>query len=285
MLSVDPQARERLKGVGVGVPGPVEFDTGRPVSPPIMPGWDQFPVRDYFEERYGRPTFVDNDVNLMALGEVWFGVGTPVKNLLWIKLGTGIGCGILSSGHIYRGSNGCAGDIGHIDIGRQERVCRCGNIGCLEAVAGGYALGLAAEELAVSGESPSLSRLLNEQGVLSAMDLGVAVIEGDRASIELIRTAGVAIGAVLAGLVNFYNPEMIVIGGGVAQIGDRLLASIRESVYRRSHPLATRSLVITGSALEGRAGVIGGAAMVLGELYGLATVAQVTPRASHRGRD
>jgi predicted NBD/HSP70 family sugar kinase len=117
------------------------------------------------------------------------------------------------------------------------------------------------------------------------MDLGVAVIEGDRASIELIRTAGVAIGAVLAGLVNFYNPEMIVIGGGVAQIGDRLLASIRESVYRRSLPLATRSLVITGSALEGRAGVIGGAAMVLGELYGLATVAQETPRASHRGRD
>jgi len=258
-----------LKGIAVGIPGPVEFATGRPVSPPIMPGWDQYPVRELFEERYGCPTFVDNDVNLMAIGELWAGAAASVQDVLWVKLGTGIGCGIISQGAVFRGISGCAGDIGHIELGGDKTVCRCGNLGCLEAVAGGEALARRAEGLALSGESPSLARMFDERGTLRAEDLGVAAEEGDVAAVELVRGAGRAVGAVLASLVNFYNPEMIVIGGGVSRLGVRLLASIRESVYRRSLPLSTRDLVLTVSTLDGLAGVIGGGAMVLGELYGL----------------
>jgi glucokinase-like ROK family protein len=269
VLAASPHAAGRLKGIAVGLPGPVEFLTGRPVAPPIMPGWDQYPVRELFEDRYGCRTFVDNDVNLMALGELWAGAAARVQDLLWVKLGTGIGCGIISQGAAFRGISGCAGDIGHIELGGDTTVCRCGNLGCLEAVAGGEALAMRAEGLALSGESRSLARMLDERGSLRAEDLGVAAQEGDVAAVELVRSAGRAVGAVLASLVNFYNPEMIVIGGGVSRLGVRLLASIREAVYRRSLPLATRDLVLTGSALGELAGVTGGGAMVLGELYGL----------------
>lgn len=272
VLSASPHAAGRLKGIAVGIPGPVEFATGRPVSPPIMPGWDQYPVRELFEDRYGCPTFVDNDVNLMAIGELWAGAATSVQDLLWVKLGTGIGCGIISQGTVFRGISGCAGDIGHIELGGDKTVCRCGNLGCLEAVAGGEALARRAEALAMSGESPSLSRMFDERGALRAEDLGVAAQEGDVAAVELVRSAGRAVGAVLASLVNFYNPEMIVIGGGVSRLGVRLLASVREAVYRRSLPLATRDLALTASTLADLAGVIGGGAMVLGELYGLGPV-------------
>jgi predicted NBD/HSP70 family sugar kinase len=254
-----------IRGMGIGLPGPVEFSTGRPVSPPIMPGWDRYPVREHFEAGGFDAVYV----NVMALGEGWSGLGAQARNYLWIKLGTGIGCGVMNEGRVYRGANGCAGDIGHIAVSGSQVVCRCGQIGCLEAVAGGYGLSRAAETLAQSGDSPSLARSLAEKGALSASDLAVALAEADLGAIELVRTAGAAIGQVLAGLVNFYNPELVIIGGGVAAIGDLLLASIREAVYRRSVPLATRDIVITGSALGGRAGVIGAAAMVLGERYGL----------------
>ncbi len=259
----------QVKGIGIGVPGPVEFRTGRPVSPPIMPGWHLFPIRDHIEARFGWPVFVDNDVNVMALGEQWAGHGRAEPNFFFVKIGTGIGCGIVCQGRIYRGEAGCAGDIGHIAVGDSTTVCRCGNLGCLEAIAGGFALGRAAEEMAREGRSPGLARRLREKGSLTAADVGAVLGEGDPAVTELVREAGATIGRVLASLVNFFNPSRIVIGGGVAKIGDLLLASIRETVYRRSLPLATRDLIISSSALGDRAGVIGAAAIVLGELYRL----------------
>jgi glucokinase-like ROK family protein len=259
-----------LRGLGIGVPGPVEFSTGRPVSPPIMPGWDQFDVRGYFESRYHCPVFVDNDVNVMALGEGWSGAGSGIADFLFVKLGSGIGCGIVNDWGVYRGANGCAGDIGHVAVGGELAPCHCGNLGCLEAIAGGHALSRSAETLARSGGSDFLQRALQANGALSAVDLGRAVSQGDRTALELVRAAGQAVGSVLAGVVNFYNPPLIIIGGGVANIGDLLLAAIRESVYHRSLPLATRDLVVTRSELGERAGVVGAAAMVLSELYRLA---------------
>ncbi|BBH69463.1 sugar kinase [Actinoplanes sp. OR16] len=132
--------RRPVWAAGVGVPGPVEFRTGLPVVPPIMPGWDRYPIRDRFRARFGAPVWVDNDVNLMALGELHAGSGAA-GHMLYVRAGVGIGAAIVMDGRLYRGANGSAGDIGHVAIPEGDNViCRCGNIGCLEAVAGGVAI-------------------------------------------------------------------------------------------------------------------------------------------------
>ena len=257
-----------LWGIGVGVPGPVEFETGRPIAPPIMPGWDGYRIRERFL-KYGAPVWVDNDVNVMALGELTAGVGRGQQNLVFIKIGTGIGAGIIVDGRLQRGSQGCAGDIGHIQVPHSDRevICRCGNVGCLEALAGGAALGRDAELAASEGRSAFLRALLDERGSLTAADVGRAAEHGDPTSVELITSAAREIGLALATVVNLLNPSRIVVGGGVAEVGDLLLATIRQTVYRRSLPLATRHLVVERSELGGLAGVTGAAVMVANELF------------------
>ncbi len=203
----------------------------------------------------------------MALGELRAGVARGHDNVVFIKIGTGIGAGVVVRGKLHRGAQGCAGDIGHIQASDDGIVCRCGNVGCLEAVAGGAALGRDAETAAREGRSPFLATLLAEKGSLEARDVAHAAMHGDTASIELITNAGRLIGGTLAGIVNFFNPSLVVIGGGVAGSGDLLLAAIRQSVYRRSLPLATRELVVKRSMLDGRSGVIGAAAVVADELF------------------
>jgi glucokinase-like ROK family protein len=258
----------QLWGIGIGIPGPVEFESGRPIAPPIMPGWDRYSVRDRFAS-HGVPVWVDNDVNIMALGEGRAGLGRGRDNLVFVKIGTGIGAGIIVRGQIHRGAQGCAGDIGHIQVPDTDReaLCRCGHVNCLEALAGGGALGRDAEAAAREGRSPLLAQKLEEKGFLEARDVANAATHGDPASVELVTSAGRLVGRTLAGIVNFFNPSLIVIGGGVAGAGDVLLASIREGVYRRSLPLATRDLAVQRSTLAGHAGVIGAAAMVTDEIF------------------
>ncbi len=235
--------------VGVGVPGPVEFSTGRPSHPPIMPGWHDFPIPSAFG-RYGCPVFVDNDVNVMALGEM--GVAGSVQDVLVVKVGTGIGCGIIVDGDVYRGAQGSAGDIGHIHVpcadGR-EVVCRCGQLNCLEAIAGGGAL---LRDARAAGMPVTTTREVVERAAL-----------GDGQALELVRGAGRTIGTVLAALVNFFNPHRIVMTGGVARAGVPLLAGIRESVYARSMPLAARALEITVSDAPDLSGRVGAALMAI----------------------
>ena len=271
-LAKVPQNHCSLKGIGVGLPGPVEFATGRPVAPPIMPGWDMFPVREYMESAFGCPIYVDNDVNIMALGERWAGIGTHADNFIFVKLGSGIGCGIVCKGEIYRGDDGAAGDIGHIAVDGNTAVCRCGQVGCLETIAGGHGLGRVAEELARSGRSAELQRRLSVGETLGAADLVLLLSKGDPDASKAVVNAGRALGHVLAGLVNFDNPSLIVIGGGVSMLGDRLMASIKEVIYHRSLPLATRRISIQQSSLGADAGVIGAAALVLEELYQLSAL-------------
>lgn len=267
----------QLWGIGIGLPGPVEFGSGRPIAPPIMPGWDRHPVRERFAD-YDVPVWVDNDVNVMALGELRAGIARGHENVVFVKIGTGIGSGIVVSGRLHRGAQGCAGDVGHIQVlddhGEGDVVCRCGNVNCLEAFAGGAALGRDAENLARRGRSQFLAAALDEKGSLDASDVARAAAHGDAASVELITNAGRRVGRMLAGVVNFFNPSLIVIGGGVAGAGDLLLATIRESVYRRSLPLATRDLVVKRSTLEGLGGVIGAATMVTDELFAPQRLAQ-----------
>jgi glucokinase-like ROK family protein len=254
-------AYERLDAIGIGVPGPVSFRDGVPVSPPIMPGWDRFPVREVLTREHGCPAVVDNDVNIMAIGERHGGVAHSVDDFLFVKIGTGIGCGIHLSGDVYRGTDGCAGDIGHIQVDAHGPVCSCGNVGCLEAMFSGAALAREAAAAARTGASPALAERLAASGAVTARDVAEGAGEGDIACIKLIRDGGRRVGSVLASLVSFANPSMIVIGGGLAQLGHILLAEIRSVVYRRSLPLATGNLPVVLSELGPRAGVTGAAVL------------------------
>ena len=264
-----------LWGVGIAVPGPVEFGTGRPISPPIMPGWDGYPIRERFVDRYAAPVWIDNDVNVLALGEWRSGVAAGHDNVVVIKVGSGIGAGIISDGHLHRGAQGSAGDVGHIQVSDDPAVvCRCGNIGCLEALAGGAALGRAGEAAASEGRSPRLGMALDQRGSVTAEDVARAASFGDPVAVGLLQAAGRRIGSMLAGVVNFLNPSLIVLGGGVANSPDLFLAAIRETVYRRSLPLATRDLLIQRSSLGGLAGVIGASSMVLDQLFSRGSIAR-----------
>ena len=258
---------DRPMGVGIGVPGPVDFHRGVSVSPPIMPGWDGYPVRDAVSRELGCPAVLDNDVNVLAVGEQHAGVARNARDFLFVKIGTGIGCGIVVDGELYRGVDGCAGDIGHIRVDDFGPTCACGNTGCLEAFSGGAALARDATAAARAGRSPVLAALLDAKGELTAADVGIAVSQGDAQAVQLIRDSGQRIGQVLASLVSFFNPGLIVIGGRVTGLGHALLAEIRGVTYRRSLPLATGSLPIVLSELGDEGGVIGAARLISGSVY------------------
>jgi predicted NBD/HSP70 family sugar kinase len=258
MLLEIGRGAEAVRGIGVGLPGPVEFATGRPVSPPIMPGWNLYPVGARLSERFSAPALVDNDVNIMSLGEYW-STWRDEDFLLYVKIGTGIGSGIVAHGRVHRGSDGAAGDIGHIHVpDHDDVVCRCGNLGCLEAIAGGAALATRLREL---GLDTSTGR-----------DVVAQVLHGEQDAVRLIRQAGHVIGGVLATCVNVLNPAVIVIGGDMAEAGEPLLAGIREVVYRRSLPLATGRLRIMPSVLGDEAGITGAAVMVIETILAPAAV-------------
>ncbi|MBN1266967.1 MAG: ROK family protein [Anaerolineales bacterium] len=258
-----------ILSIGIGVPGPVNFSRGVLVAPPLMPDWENFPIRLFFKEAFPSAlVVVDNDVNIMALGEQRSGDAANVDHFLVIKIGTGIGCGIMVNGKIHRGSDGSAGDIGHICVDKSGPICRCGNRGCLEAMAAGPAI----EESAILAAKEGKSEFLRERmeangGKLTPEDVNMACREGDEAALEIIRTSGKMIGDVLAGLVNFFNPSHIFITGGIANFGNHLLIAIKRAVLRRSLPLATTNLSINFSATGPDAGVVGAIMLALEYLF------------------
>lgn len=237
-----------IVGVGIGVPGPVEHSTGRPTNPPIMPGWDRFDVPAYVQRTFAVPVLVDNDVNILALGEQ--AVSWPgVDDLVFVKVSTGIGAGIISGGRLQRGAQGSAGDMGHVQVPYSRDSPRPpGDERDLEAIASGTAI---AAELRAQGIEARASS-----------DVVSLVRAGDPAAIAATRQAGREVGEVLATVVNMLNPSLIVIGGSIARAGEHLLAGIREVVYRRSIPLATQHLGIVQSQAGETAGVRGAAIMV-----------------------
>lgn len=234
-----------LAAIGVGLPGPVEHDSGRPANPPIMPGWNDFDVPGGIRDRLGVTALVDNDVNIMALGEQ-FVAWREVDNLLFVKVATGIGAGIISGGSLQRGAQGVAGDIGHVSVARGEGVvCRCGNSGCLEALASG----------------PAIARSI---GLSTSRELLTMVCDGDVAASTAIRQAGRDIGDVLGFAISLINPSVIVLGGSVATAGEQLLAGVREAVYARSAPIATQHLTIAQSKAGADAALIGACMLAIG---------------------
>ncbi len=269
MLETQEIMPDQILGIGIGVPGPVNFARGVLVAPPLMPAWENFPIRNYFKEQFPSAVIVvDNDVNIMALGEQCTGDGAGVDHFIYIKIGTGIGAGIISNGRIHRGSDGCAGDIGHICVDKQGPICRCGNQGCLEAMAAGPAIAEKAMQAARNGSSPLMLQMMDANGgILRPEDVNTACREGDEAALEIIRSSGQMVGDVLASLVNFFNPSHIFIGGGITNFGNHLLVAIRRAVLRRSLPLATAHLSINFSRTSSNAGVIGAVALALEHLF------------------
>jgi glucokinase len=233
--------RESVLGVGIGLPGPVEHSTGKPYKPPIMSGWDGFDVPSFMRERLCDTVLVDNDVNMLAVGEratVW----TDIEDLVFLKVATGIGAGIISGGKLQRGAQGTAGDVGHVQVPFTQGTTRqVGDERDLEAIAGGTALAASLAELGYPAETTA--------------DVVKLLRDGHGAAIQLVRQAGREVGEVLAAIVNILNPSVLVIGGSIGNEGEHLIAGVREVVYRRSTPLATQYLQI----VQSRAGVLGGA--------------------------
>ncbi|MFK4759561.1 ROK family transcriptional regulator [Microbacterium sp. ZW T5_45] len=236
-------SHDRVAAVGVGVPGPVEHSTGRPAKPPIMPGWDAFDVPGWVQQHLQVPVLVDNDVNISALGEratAW----PAVDHLLFVKVATGIGAGVISDGRLLRGAQGIAGDLGHVRVARGGDVpCHCGNTGCLEALASG----------------PAIARTLTARGIPAkdGDDVVELVKNGNLEAIQAVRQAGRDLGEVLTASVSLLNPSVISIGGAMARVGEHLIAGVREVVYTRSMPLATEHLAIVQSAAAAQAAVRG----------------------------
>ena len=261
LLEEAGQTHEDVRGIGVGIPAPVAFSRGEAVAPPMMPGWDGFSIPGWFAKHYDVPVLVDNDVNIMALGEHW-AHWRGCEHLLYVKVGTGIGCGIISGNRIHRGAQGAAGDIGHIRLaGHPDVVCRCGNTGCLEAVAGGRALAARLRAAGLEAES--------------ARDVVGLVHAGAPEAAQAVREAGRCIGEVLAECINFFNPGAVIIGGDLAAVHQQLLAGMREMSFGRSLPMATRDLRLGHSQLGDRAGVVGAAIMVIEHVLDPATIDRV----------
>ncbi|TDO52703.1 putative NBD/HSP70 family sugar kinase [Kribbella sp. VKM Ac-2527] len=253
LLSAAGRSTADLAGIGVGLPGPVDHRTGRPNHPPIMPGWDSYDVAGHLTADLAAPVLVDNDVNIMALGEHTTEYA-DVEHLLFVKVATGIGAGVISGGRLHRGAQGAAGDIGHIQSPARTEPCRCGNTGCLEAVASGAAI---AEQLRAAGIDAATS-----------LDVVALVRAGDTTATQAVRQAGREIGTVLAACVSLLNPSVIVVGGSLSQAGDALLAGLRESIYARSLPLATTELVVTSSRSTPDSALRGAATLVLHHALG-----------------
>ena len=272
-------------GVGIGVPGPVEFSTGLPVAPPIMPGWDGYPIRDRLSRRWSAPSWIDNDVNVLALAELRTNPATAdAQDLLYIKIGTGIGAGLVAGGRLHRGNDGCAGDIGHTGVaGAEYVICRCGNTGCLEAVAGGAALAEQGQRLAETGSSAYLADAMAATGQVTVADLAMAAAHDDTLARGLLTRTGELVGTTLATLVSFYNPSWVVLGGKVTRASDIVLAQIRETVQRRSLPLATRRLRIEPTTLGDTASLTGAVHLVLDELFAPGRLARWVPYSSPAG--
>ena len=224
-------------------------------------------MRDAVSRDLGCPVVLDNDVNVLTVGEQHAGVARNARDFLFVKIGTGIGCGIVVDGELYRGVDGCAGDIGHIRVDDFGPTCACGNTGCLEAFAGGAALARDATAAARPVARSHWPRCSPSRASSPPPTSGRAVAAGDPVAVQLIRDSGRRVGQVLASLVSFFNPGLIVIGGGVTGLGHALLAEIRGVTYRRSLPLATGNLPIVLSELGDEGGVMGAARLISGAVY------------------
>jgi glucokinase-like ROK family protein len=237
----------QISAFGISVPSPVINESGVVDSPPIMADWDEFPIRSYLQQLWQVPVIVGNDAEMGALGEWSCGVGRGENYLACVKVGAGVGAGFILDGQIYRGKNGSAGEIGHITIKENGPKCSCGNYGCLEAMASGRAIARNAGESIKRGQRTLLSIL--DPTKIMAINVAQAAQRGDLVAQQIIAEAGSYLGIAIASLVNLFNHGMVIIGGGVSQIGDLLVEPIRKTVMDRSLASAAKEVRITTAVL------------------------------------
>ncbi|MEW5870160.1 MAG: ROK family protein [Chloroflexota bacterium] len=245
-----------ILAVGVGVPGPVMAEAGIVSAPPIMPGWDGYPIRTRLKELWGCPVSLNNDAELGVLGEWAFGAGRTSRHMAYIKVGSGVGAGLIFDGKIYRGATGMAGEIGHLTIQPNGPRCSCGSRGCLEALAGGAAIARNAIEAVRAGRRTQLASIKPVESI-TAKDVGEAARLGDLVAQQIVAEAGTNLGIAIAGIINIANPNMVIVGGGVAQMGDLLLEPIRHVVRERCLLPAAQAVRITAATLGRRSSSMG----------------------------
>lgn len=250
-------------GVGVGAPGPLDTKSGVVLLTPNL-GWVNLPLRAIVAERLGLPAALDNDANCAVLGEWWIGAARGARNAIGITIGTGIGGGLILDGRLYHGASDCAGEIGHTTIDTEGRLCKCGNYGCLEAYASGPAIARrAVEELETGYESRLPAMVGGNLSLITAQTVYDAAQEGDELALEVVIDTAKFLGAGIANLLNVFNPEVVVVVGGVTRAGDRLFVPLRREVARRAFKPAVAACRILPGELIGTAGVYGAARIFL----------------------
>lgn len=260
-------ALEEVLALGVGAPGPLDPERGIVFSPPNLKGWEEVPLADLMREYFPLPVVLENDANAAAAGEWWRGAGRGVDDLVYLTVGTGIGGGLILRGELYRGAEGLAGEIGHVNVLPDGPLCGCGARGCLEAVASGPAIARMARQAVEEGRGKKI--LDHAQGHLEAITARVveeAARDGDEAAREIFWKAGTYIGIVVGSLINLLNPRRVVIGGGVARAGELLFGPLQDAARAHSFPRAFQLAEILPALLGDDAGVVGVAAVVLQRL-------------------
>ncbi len=257
----------QVAAVGVGAPGPLNVKTGVVVAPPNLPGWDHVPLERRIEEGLGIATFLENDANAAALGEHRFGAGQGVEHMIYVTVSTGIGGGLILDGELYHGDSGMTGEIGHTTIMPYGPLCSCGNRGCLEALASGTAIARQARERVAHGVPTRIADLAGgDPERITAKLVADAADQGDVEAQEILAEAMYYLGIGIANLVNLFNPQLIVIGGGLANIGELLLGPVRRVIERRAFRASAQVVQVVPAELDSNAGVLGAAAVALAKI-------------------
>ncbi|OGN92128.1 MAG: hypothetical protein A2Z70_03190 [Chloroflexi bacterium RBG_13_48_17] len=252
-----------LIGIGIAVAGILDTRKGIVTTSPNLPGWHNVQLRDVIAARSGLVTYLINDASAAALGEHRFGAGRGFDNMLYLTASTGIGGGIIINGELYSGADGCAGELGHITIEANGPQCHCGNFGCLEALASGWAIAREAVTRINHGDSSSITELVNGRlENVTAETVATAARGGDGLACEIVAKAANYLGIGLANLVNIFNPELIVIGGGLSKMGNMLLNPAEKVIKERAFRLPAQSVRVVRARLGSNAGIIGAAAYV-----------------------
>ena len=253
--------KEEIRGMGIGFPGPLNVETGIIFNPPNLNGWDSIPLRDILEDELKVPVAIENDANAAALGEWWKGAGSGTGSLFCITLGTGVGGGIILDGKVWHGASSIAGEIGHTTVIRDGIECTCGNVGCLERYAcSGAILKRVNDALLEEGSNSSVKPLTN----LKQVDQ--MVMQDNEIVLNVIKETGAILGIAIANIANLLNPEMVVLFGGVINLGEHLFEPLKEEVKRRAFKKATESLRIELSQLGDNSGTLGAAKNILSKL-------------------
>jgi glucokinase len=260
LLSQGNTSPAQLYGIAIAAAGAIDTSKGLVTSSPNLPGWINVPLRDMVGKRYGVNTCLLNDASATALAEHRMGAGKGTSNLIYITVSTGIGGGIIINGELYSGTSGCAGELGHMTIDANGPECSCGNRGCLEVLASGKAVAIEAKRRIKEGEKSQITDIVSgDLEAITAERIALAAQDGDRLATEVISRAAGYLGAGMVNLVNIFNPEMIIVGGGLSKMGELLLAPAREVVRERAFPLSAGAVRIVTGKLGDDGGLLGAA--------------------------